>query len=219
MSSDDYSLLNDIHSYGINVNAREIYLHSHHSHGEEAGIEFKMATTFIKNLHVLEDSGSGPVLVHMHTVGGEWNDGIAIFNAIEFSPCPVMILVYGHAVSMGSIILQAAHKRILMPDIDFMIHFGEMSVEGHSLCVESSIKVSKKSNDKMLDIYSENCMHGAFFANYSANKVKEYLRNEINCRGDWWMDAEEAVYYGFADSVVGHKGYENLNVIRNTCLN
>ena len=133
MSSNDYSLLNDIHSYGININAREIYLHSHHSHGEEPGIEFKMATTFIKNLHVLESNGSDPVLVHMHTVGGEWNDGIAIFNAIEFSPCPVMILVYGHAVSMGSIILQAADKRILMPDIDFMIHFGEISVEGHSL--------------------------------------------------------------------------------------
>jgi ATP-dependent protease ClpP protease subunit len=31
---------------------------------------------------------------------------------------------------------------------------------------------------------------------------------------DWWMDAEEAVFYGFADGVLGQEGFENLDKIR-----
>ena len=45
----DETLKNDIHTYGLNTDTREIYLHGHYGQGEEEepGIEFRMATTFI----------------------------------------------------------------------------------------------------------------------------------------------------------------------------
>ena len=46
----------------------------------------------------------------MHSVGGNWNDGMAIFDAIELCQSYVTIIVYGQAESMSSIILQAADK-------------------------------------------------------------------------------------------------------------
>ena len=215
MISDNASLLNDIHTHGINLQSREIYLHGHYGQGEEEpGVEYRMATTFIKNLHILESINEKGVLIHMHSIGGEWNDGIAIFNSIEYCPCPVSIIAHAHAVSMSSVILQAADYRILMPDADFMVHFGEVSVEGHSLCVESSVESNKKANERMLDIYANSCVHGKFFKGKAKSRVKSYIRQEISKRGDWWMNAEEAIDYGFADCIVGDKGYENIKIIR-----
>ena len=215
MPSDNASLLNDIHTYGINLKNREIYLHSYYGHSEEEiGVEYRMATTFVKNLHTLESISEDGVLVHMHSVGGEWNDGMAIFNAIEYSPCAITIIAYAHAVSMSSIILQAADYRVLMPDADFMVHFGELSVEGHSLCVESSVEFNKKANERMLDIYTENCSNGVYFKGKSLPKVKSHIRNQINKKGDWWLSAEDAKHYGFSDYIIGEKGYEDIKKIR-----
>ena len=139
---------------------------------------------------------------------------MAIYNAISLSPCHITILGYAIVCSMSSIILQAADARLFMPDTDFMVHFGEVSVEGHSLCVESSVESNKKANERMLDIYANSCVHGKFFKGKAKSRVKSYIRQEISKRGDWWMNAEEAIDYGFADCIVGDKGYENIKIIR-----
>ena len=214
MFPDNHSLLNNLHTYGINLDKREIYLHGYYSQGEDPGVEFKMATTFIKNLHLLESDSHDGILIHMHTGGGEWSDGISIFNAIEFCPCPITILVYGEGVSMGSIILQAADNRILMPDTDFMVHFGEISLEGGSLGVESSVALNKRNNLRMLKIYARKCVGGFFFRDMREEHIKRYLERKINKLGDWWMTSYEAMHYGFADAVLGNIGYESIDIIR-----
>ena len=33
-------------------------------------------------------------------------------------------------------------------------------------------------------------------------------------KGDWWLGAEESVYYGFADGILGQKEYETIAQIR-----
>lgn len=47
--------MGQVHNYDIDVVDREIYLHSHigMADEEEAGIEYRMSTQFIKNLHLL----------------------------------------------------------------------------------------------------------------------------------------------------------------------
>lgn len=216
----DESLKNDIHTYGLNTTTREIYLHGHYGQGEEEepGIEFRMATTFIKNLHILQNENNSSILIHMHTIGGEWNDGMAIYNAISLSPCHITILGYANVCSMSSIILQAADTRLFMPDTDFMVHFGEMSAEGYSLSVVSGAEYERKLTDRMLDIYADVCTHGKFFKGHyqvlTREKVKRYITRKMKSRGDWYLSAEEAVDMGFADGILGHKNYEDLNTIR-----
>ena len=43
---------------------------------------------------------------------------------------------------------------------------------------------------------------GKFFkdSEYSLSKTKAYIKRKLN-GGDWYMTAEEAVYYGFADGI------------------
>ena len=55
----------------------------------------------------------------------------------------------------------------------------------------------------MLSIYAEKCHKtGRFFkeSEYSLSKTKAYAKEKLN-NGDWYMEAPEAVYYGFD----GHK--------------
>jgi ATP-dependent protease ClpP protease subunit len=154
----------------------------------------------------------------MHTIGGDWNDGMAIYHAISLSPCHITILGYASVCSMSSIILQAADVRLLMPDTDFMIHFGEMATEGYSLSVVSGADYERRLIDRMLDVYADVCVHGKFFADHykilTREKVKRYIARKMKSRGDWHLSAEEAVYNGFADGILGQKNYEDLNTIR-----
>ena len=39
------------------------------------------------------------------------------------------------------------------------------------------------------------------------------LRKTVNQNGDWYLTAEEAVDYGFADAVLGQKGYKDIGCL------
>ena len=221
MIYDKNSLLGDIHAHGINIQNREIYLHGYYDKSEEAeelGVEYRMATTFVKNINLLQSINNKNILIYMHTIGGEWNDGMAIYNAVEHCPCVVNIVVYAHARSMSSIILQAADYRIMTPDADFMIHYGEFVTSGYTLSSISAADYEKKLCDRMLDIYADRCIKGKFFKekykHATKDKVKNFLKRKMQQKGDWWLGAEESVYYGFADGILGQKEYETIAQIR-----
>ena len=48
-------IINDIHSYGVNVKTREIYLNSYVSSNEDdPGVDYRMSSQFIKNITQLD---------------------------------------------------------------------------------------------------------------------------------------------------------------------
>ena len=66
------------------VERREIYLHGYITNTEEdPGVEYRMATNFYKNIRMLDAISNNPILVHMHSVGGNWHDGMVIYDAIR----------------------------------------------------------------------------------------------------------------------------------------
>ena len=205
MPPDENVQLNETHNYSINIKTGEIYLHGYYTDSpEEAGVEFRMATQFIKNLHILRSQKQ--ILIHLHTIGGNWSDGMAIYDAVILAKTKTTMLGYGSVSSMSSVILQSAKTRVLMPNTEFMVHWGGMSIDGNSLAVESSAKQNKQSNETMLDIYAERCAEGNFFKNNNKHKtvssVRNFIRKEINQNGDWYLTAEEAVELGIADEIV-----------------
>ncbi len=209
--------LNDVHNHLINIPTREIYIHGYYStDDEEPGVEYRMATTFVKNLHFLERQSRKTILVHMHTVGGEWNDGMAMFDAIRLSPCPIVVLAYAHARSMSSIILQAADKRIMMPHADFMIHYGSIALDDVSQAAKSAVDWNERICKTMLEIYTDRCMDGPCFAekDMSRKQIMNFLDKQMRHHVDWWMSPDDAVKYGFVDGILGTKGYEGVDRIR-----
>ena len=112
--------IEDLHNFSIDVQAREVYLNSHIADcEEESGVDWRMATKFNKNIRLLTTGPlrEQPVLIHMHTVGGNWEDGLAIYDIIKScTSTHITIIAYAHARSMSSIIFQAADTRIFMPN-------------------------------------------------------------------------------------------------------
>lgn len=203
-------LLNDVHNYSASLASREIFLHNHYmsdSGDLNPGVEYKMANIFIKNLRSMDLKSSDPITIHMHSVGGEWADGMAIYDAIAMSKSYITIIAYGQAESMSSIIYQAADLRLITPHAHFMAHYGSTDAGGEYLNVQNWVKWEKHICDVMLDIYAEQCVNGLFFKEkYNTNepqisKVKNFLATKLKS-GDWYMTAEEAVHYGFADKVI-----------------
>jgi ATP-dependent protease ClpP protease subunit len=145
--------IESIHNQGLDVDQREIYLHGHHGPFEDdPGVEYRMASTLIKNVRCLDSIKNSPILIHMHSIGGNWGDGMAIYDTIKASRSHVTILVYGQAESMSSIILQAADIRVMCPHSYFMCHFGSTGVFGNYLDVQSAVKFEKSQGESMLEL-------------------------------------------------------------------
>lgn len=219
LTLDDRStVLYDLHEYGINEITRELFLHRYiHNESETAGdcgVDYRMAVTFIKNLGFLDGSKEN-IFVHMQSRGGDWNDGIAVYDAIKASIAPVTILAYAHARSMSSVILQAADVRVLMPNCDFVVHYGWTSRgEDRFTPVMNQMEHEKRLNDVMLGIYAGRCKDGKHFQTASRSQIMNYIKVQLQDKTDWIMSAKEAVMYGFADGVLGTKGFETIKKIR-----
>ena len=208
----------NMHSYNIDAKQREIYLHGHHgSFDDDPGVEYRMSTTFIKNIRHLDAQKNDPILVHMHSIGGNWGDGMAIYDAIKLAKSHVTILVYGQAESMSSIILQAADSRVMMPSSYFMSHYGSSDCSGSYLDAQNWAKFEQVILEQMLDIYTGRCTKGKFFKEHyktvTPEKVKGYIRRKLKS-GDWYLNAHESVYYGFADVVITNKKYGSIDSLK-----
>jgi ATP-dependent protease ClpP protease subunit len=173
--------------------------------GSEPGIDYVIAKRFIKNLNLcMRVSPDKPIVIHMKTCGGDWNEGMAIYDAIRSCPSPVIILNYTHARSMSSIILQAADKRVMMPHSYFMIHDGTYGIEGTYKGVMSNLEFDKRSEKVMLDIYAEKMAEKGKFQGQDVTKIKKWLRSEMDKKEDVFFTAEEAVAFGFADEIFNY---------------
>ena len=139
----------------LDVDNRTLFMGSIHNDIEsgESGVDSSMAEYFIKGMHVLDSKNDKPITIIMNNPGGDWYHGMAIYDAIHNSKSHCTIKVFGHAMSMGSIILQAADKRIMMPNSRFMIHYGYDGRYGHAKIFEKWAEECKRLNHDMENLY------------------------------------------------------------------
>ena len=203
-----------IHSHGIDMDNREIYLHGQYgSFDEDPGVEYRMATTFTKNIRCLDRLNDDPILIHMHSVGGNWSDGMGIYDSIVACKSRVTILTYGQAESMSGIVLQAADLRIMMPNAYFMCHYGSSGWSQDYLSSQNAAKFEQGIANAMFTIYADRCVGGSFFMKQSTDKVKAFLKRKLKS-GDWYLHAQEAVDHGFADGILGDSKYRTINNLK-----
>ena len=213
-------VLYDLHNHGINPQTRDIYLHSHYIKEEEdePGVDYRQATTFIKNLQFLDQPQFRPILVHLHSQGGSWDDGMAIFNAVQISQSYVTMLAYAQASSMSGVILQSAHLRIMMPDCHFLMHHGNSGgTVVHPFGLKNEAELQMRATKRMLRIFAERAIVGPYFKKKKSNNVNaiyNFFDKKLKTEVDWYLDAEEAVSYGLADCVLGCDAYPNIQSLR-----
>jgi ATP-dependent protease ClpP protease subunit len=141
--------------FNLDETNRHIYLGSTTTNleGYESGIDYQSSENFIKCIHILSNLNKKPIIVTMNNPGGDWYHGMAIFDAIKSSGCKVTVRVFGQAMSMGSVILQAAHSREIMPSARIMIHYGTGGYIGHPKDVERWAQEGQELNILMENIY------------------------------------------------------------------
>lgn len=207
----------DIHQYNIDVINREIYLHSHISDSDEAGVDYRSAIVFEKNLRHLNLLSLDPILVHMHLPGGDWQDCLGIYDNIKNSKSTVCIVAYAKVESSSSVLLQAADLRILSPNTNFLIHYGSLSIDNEHKAALSMVQWSEKESEKMIEIFTDRCMQSGIAKekNWKRMMTRKHIVTQLATKRDWILTADEAVYYGFADGILGSKKYPNIDYIKN----
>ncbi len=196
-------IVGEIHNYGVDVKNREIYINEFDDSGESAGVDYRMLQTFIKNINLLKNINKDPITIHMQTVGGCWYSGMGIYDCIKSCKCKTTLVGYGQLCSMGTVIIQAATRRLLTSSSYFMAHWGSSDSGGYYLTSQNIASLEKDLAKKMVEIYASRCYKtGKFFKekDYSPSRVESYIKRKLG-NGDWYMSAEEAVNYGFVDGI------------------
>jgi ATP-dependent protease ClpP protease subunit len=209
--------INDIHTYNIDIDNREIYLHSYISDPDEGGVDYRSAIIFEKNLRYLNLISLDPILVHMHLPGGDWQDCLGIYDSIKASKSKIIIVATAKVESSSTVLLQAADLRILTPNTNFLVHYGSISVDNEHKAALSMVQWSEKESEKMIDIFTEKCMNSKICQekNWKKMMVRKHIVSQLATKRDWILTAEEAVNYGFADGILGSKKYPNIEYIKN----
>lgn len=195
------------HSFGLNIQSNHIYLMpdiegSWWTEGVEPGVDWVMSNRFISNAHLcMMSNPSTPLVVHSKTCGGEFGEGMAIFDTLISYPYDTTILNYTHARSMSSIIFQAATKRVMMPHSHFMFHDGMYADEGNMKTVKSGFEFYDKIGEVMLEIYAERMKQRGKFSKWSLDRIRTMLREEMDKKDDVFLTAKETVDWGLADEI------------------
>ena len=198
-----------IHEFNINTDSREIYLYDE--------VCPQMAMSFLKNLHFLEKINSKPIVIHQYSSGGEWEAGMAMYDAIQQSPCFIIFVSYGCASSMGSVIPQSVYGkglRLSTPNCSWLIHEGSLTFENTYKATLSSVEWYKKTNIKMYNIYTNVCQSAPAFLGQSQRKIKNYFTEKLNLKEDWIISANEALEHGFIDGILGTPDFKNIEEVK-----
>jgi ATP-dependent Clp protease protease subunit len=197
MSRNTKDHLEQFHVFDVHVPSRTISLFSVHTDmdGDESGVESSMAEKAIKNLAILEALNKDPITIILNTPGGDWYNGMAIYDAVKACKSHVTIKGIGQVMSMGSVIMQAADKRVLYPNTKVMIHYGTFGFEGHSKTAQKWAKEADKLDSNMEEILFEKIK--------AKNPAFKFARLKNMLDHDTILSAKEALELGLADEILG----------------
>lgn len=215
----------------IYIPTRTIYMGSVFLTEEgESGTDHAMAESVIKALHILDNQcvesrkGKRPINIIMNNIGGDEYHGMAIFDAIQNCKNHITIRVHGHAMSMGSIILQAADERVMTKNSRIMIHYGTFGIYDHSKISYKWTDEGKKFDLMMEDLFLDKIgdrklslekyltligrqeeIPSGNAKNKKINIDRERLRRMLDY--DTFIDAETALELNLIDKIEGEEDY------------
>lgn len=128
---------------------------------------------------------------YINSPGGSVNDGLMIYDTMQFLTCDVNTYSVGQSASMGAVLVAAGTKgkRFALPHSTIMIHQVLGGAEGQASDVEIRVKYMLSLKNKLNTILSH-------------HTGKSMAQIENDCDRDYFMTAQEAKDYGLVDEVV-----------------
>ncbi len=181
MTKDEWADASLLMQEGIHIGARKLMLT-----GE---VDEHMYEQVVKGVSLIQQDGGDQITVELNSEGGNWHDGMAIYDYLRSCGSKIRVRAWGCAMSAGSIILQAGSERLLAPGTTIMVHDGADMLEGSPEHVMAWAKYGKDSLDRMYKIYAD-----------ASGKTVAYWKKR--CKSDFILSAEAAVKLGLADRLI-----------------
>lgn len=203
------------HDIGVDFEGGEIYLFSdiewayggaeHADEHPDPGVTYVMASKFIMNIRMLSNllDEEATILIHLNTPGGGWIPGMAIYAAIKTCPQRTVVINYGEARSMSSIIPQAASTFLMMPDDSrYMYHTGNIGGDFTGTQMDTEYREWKTAQKRMEDIYIDAIKRRrGTWHKKTKPQIRKMLRAQMKEHEEVYLNPEEAVAHGFADGI------------------
>ncbi len=158
------------------------------------GIDDAVANTIVAQMLFLsnEDSKS-PINFYINSPGGSVSAGLAIYDTMQFLRCEVHTFCVGMAASMGAVLMCGGRKgkRFVLPNARLLLHQpligGVLEGPATDLSIEAAeiIRLRKR----LYEIIAHHC-----------GKPLEQI--ERDCDRNKWLEAQEAIEYGLADTIL-----------------
>jgi ATP-dependent Clp protease protease subunit len=147
----------------------------------------------LKDLKSALAASSGPVTVNINSPGGDYFEGLAMYNTLREHPARVKVNVMALAASAASIVMMAGDQIRIAKAGFVMIHNCWGLVIGNAADFTSAAAVFEKFDDGASIVYA---------ARTGTDKTAlRAMMSADNGRGTW-LSGEQAVEDGFADALL-----------------
>lgn len=133
--------------------------------------------------------GDGPVTVNINSPGGDFFEGVAIYNLLRSHPGRVTVRVVGVAASAASIIAMAADELLMAKASFLMIHNVWVCACGNQHDLREVSETLAVFDQALAEVYADR-------SGNDVAEVHDWLKAEK------WIAASEAKEMGFADGFI-----------------
>jgi ATP-dependent Clp protease protease subunit len=132
-------------------------------------------------------------MFYINSPGGSVSAGLAIYDTMQFLRCEVHTFCIGMAASMGAVLMCGGTKghRYVLPNARLLLHQPLIGgvLEGPATDLSIEAQEIIRLRQALYDIIARH-----------TNRDREQI--EIDCDRNKWLNAEEAIDYGLADSIL-----------------
>lgn len=138
-----------------------------------------------------EIDGAGRTIeVRINSGGGEVFEGLAIANALRFMDAHIVVVVYGLAASIASVIAVAGDEVRMPSNAMMMIHRPHMGLWGEAEDLRNGASLLDTIEQQLINTYADRAQATP------REQIAEMVAAET------WMTAADAVALGFADVLI-----------------
>jgi len=142
-------------------------------------------------LFLANEDRKADIHLYINSPGGSVYSGMAIYDTMQFIPCPVATYVIGAAASMAAVLSAAgaAGKRYVLPHARIMIHQPLGGARGPATDIKIELDEMLRTQKQLYEV----------LARHTGKSLEQIT---ADCDRNNWMDAEQSVAYGLADKVL-----------------
>jgi ATP-dependent Clp protease protease subunit len=152
--------------------------------GEGGGVTTKRIAAALRSI------GEKPIKVEMNSPGGNYFEGVSIYNLLRRHPATVSVEILGVAASAASVIAMAGDNIAIAHNAEIMIH----EAQGLFLGTKTDMKAAYETLEHL---------DSAMCETYAARSGREPSEFEIMIAGkDVYFRGQEAIDAGLADTLM-----------------